>query len=89
MDIKKISELARIKLTKDEEKKFEKEIGDVLKAFQNLNKVQTKDVKPSFHVIPTLNESRADKPEKPLTQKQALQNSGKTERSYIKSPKIK
>ena len=45
-DIKYFAKLARIKLTSDEEKKFEKDLGEILDHFKQLQEVDTSEVQP-------------------------------------------
>ena len=59
-DIKHIANLARIKLSKDEEKKFSKELGSILDFIGQLNKADTLKVEPTYQVTGAVNSFRTD-----------------------------
>ena len=59
-DIKHIANLARIKLSKDEEKKFSKELGSILDFIGQLNKADTSKVEPAYQITGLVNSFRAD-----------------------------
>jgi aspartyl-tRNA(Asn)/glutamyl-tRNA(Gln) amidotransferase subunit C len=45
-DVKKYAKLARVKLTHEEEEKFQKDLGEILGHVDELNKVNVKGVEP-------------------------------------------
>ena len=45
-DIKKYAKLARIKLSKEEEERFQKDLGEILGHVEELKKVNVKNVEP-------------------------------------------
>lgn len=60
MDIKHIAKLARIKLTEEEEIKFNKELGSVLDFIDQLNKADTSQVEPAYQITGLANSFRTD-----------------------------
>jgi len=86
--IEKLARLARVELTKEEEKGFEKDLESILSAFKDLEKVDTKGVKPTFQPVPVKNVLREDKVEPSLTQEQALANTKNREKSFFKGPRV-
>ena len=83
----KVAQIARINLTEEEAKKFAKDLQNVLEAFETLESVDTKGIKPSFQPIEIKNVLREDTVEKSLTQKEALSNTKNKESGYFKGPK--
>jgi len=59
--IRKIARIARLELTDKEVREFTKQIDYVLESFKSLEKINTKDVKPSFQPIEIKNVWREDK----------------------------
>ena len=86
--IKKVADVARLKLTVKEAEEFVKEIKDVLDNFSAIDKCNTKDVKPSFQPIELKNQLREDKVEKSLTQEQTLSNTEHKKEGYFKGPRV-
>jgi aspartyl-tRNA(Asn)/glutamyl-tRNA(Gln) amidotransferase subunit C len=60
-EVKHIANLARIKLTEEEEDKFTKELSFILDFVDRLNEVDTKDVKPIDQITGLQNVMREDK----------------------------
>ena len=86
--IKSISENARLNLTDKETKKFLEQISEVISAFSKLQKVNVKNVLPSFHPIKLVKRLREDKKEPSLNQEEALSNSRHKKDFYFKGPKV-
>lgn len=84
--IEHVADLARLKLTDSEKKKFVKELKEVLDAFSALDKVKVND-KPSFHPVELKNQVREDLVEKSLTQEEALANTENKKDGYFKGPR--
>ncbi len=85
--IKKVADVARLKLTDKETEEFVKEIKDVLDNFSAIDKCNTKDAKPSFQPIELKNQLREDKVEQSLKQEQALSNTEHKKDGYFKGPR--
>jgi aspartyl-tRNA(Asn)/glutamyl-tRNA(Gln) amidotransferase subunit C len=85
--VRKVASIARLDLTDEEVKRFTKELGDVIKWFDELDRVNTKGVKPSFHPLKTENVFRQDKIEECLTQEESLSNTSHKEEGFFKGPK--
>lgn len=62
MDIKHIAKLARIKLTKEEEAKFGKELSSILDFVDKLNKADTSGTEPAYQITGLVNSYRDDEP---------------------------
>lgn len=85
--LKKVAELARLKLTEGELKQFTKEVGDILKVFSEIDKVDTRDIEPAFQPIKIESKLRQDEIKNSLAQKEALANAQHKEGGYFKGPK--
>jgi len=84
--IEHIAELARLKLTEAEIKKFLPQLKEILDAFSKLDKVDTKNVKASFQPVELKNMMREDKIKPSLPQEKALSNSKENKDGYFKGP---
>lgn len=84
----KVAENARLKLTEQEIKEFLPQFKEVLDSFSALDKVDSKNEKPSFQPIRTENVFREDILEKCLSQDEALSNSKNNKAGYIKGPRV-
>lgn len=85
--LKRIAANARLVLTEKEEKKYSDDINNILVAFEKIDKVNTKNVKPSFQPLPVANVLRSDEPGKCLSHEDAMKNAKNKEGSYFRGPK--
>lgn len=75
IDVKKLAKLANLKIKPEDEKKFEKQLSEIVTYFEKLNKVDTKDVEITSQVTGLENIMREDNPAPSLTQKGVLSGS--------------
>ena len=87
-DVRKVAQIARLKLSDQEVRKFSKDLESILDAFKDLERVPTRNVRPSFQPIETKNVLRKDRIEQSLTQEQALANAKNKEKGFFKGPKV-
>ena len=85
--IEHVAEVARLKLTEKEVKRFVPQFKEILEAFSKLDKVNTKNVKSSFQPVEIKNVLREDKPGKCLKQKDVLSLSEHKKDGYFKGPR--
>lgn len=85
--LQKVANLARIKLTEEEIKKFTKQLQNVLDAFKALNEVKA-DVEPAFHPFEIKNVFREDNVEESFTIDETLGNTEHKEDKHFKGPRI-
>ena len=83
--VKHIAHLARLHLTSDEIKKFQKELTEVLNAFKTLDEAPQAEA--SFQPLPMENIMRPDKAEDCLPHEVALRNTKHKEKGFFKGPK--
>lgn len=84
--VKRVAENARLKLSEHELEKFTKQLEDILKAFKEIDKVDTDNVKPSFHPQEIKNVFREDKAKE--WKWEPLSNTEHKEKKYFKGPRI-
>ena len=60
-DVEHVAKLARLELTEEEKELYTKQLGDVLKYVEQMNEVDTSNVKPMTQVIDFCNVMREDK----------------------------
>ncbi|OIP97725.1 Asp-tRNA(Asn)/Glu-tRNA(Gln) amidotransferase GatCAB subunit C [candidate division WWE3 bacterium CG09_land_8_20_14_0_10_39_24] len=84
-EVGKIAELAKIPLGSEELSAFRLQLPKIITFVENLNKLDTKDISPTFQVISKKNELREDISAENLTRAQALQNAKLVKDGYIKT----
>ncbi len=87
-DVEHVAKLARLELTDDEKEKFTRQLGDVLKYVEQMNEVDTTNVKPMAHAFDIVNVMREDKVVYEQTKEQLMQNAPEVEDGFFKVPKI-
>ncbi len=83
-----IGKLARIRLADSELESLSKQLNDILSYINTLNKVDTKDVPPTSHVLNLSNVYREDILKASLDVKDALANAPDKHEGYFKVPKV-
>ena len=86
--VRKVAEVARINLTDSEVKMFAKDMESILGSFKVIEKVDTKNVRPSFQPVDVKNVTREDIVTQSLPQKVALSNTKNTEDGNFVGPKV-
>ncbi len=84
--IEHIADVARLKLTEAEIKKFLPQLKEILGSFSKLDEVNTDNTKPSFHPAELKNMLREDETKPCLSQEEALSNSKEKKDGYFKGP---
>jgi len=82
-----VAEIARLKLSEEEIKKFLPQLKEALEFFSKLMEVNTDNVKPSFQPVEIKNVVREDKEDKCLPQDEALYLTEHKKDGYFKGPK--
>ena len=86
-EIKHLSWLAKIELTKQEEDLFSNQLNDILSYFQKIDEANVEDLPPTYHVIDISNVLRSDE-SRPPNSEQALKNVPRLKGRYVKAPRI-
>ena len=87
-DVEHVAKLARLELTEDEKELYTKQLGDVLKYVDQMNEVDTTNVKPMSHAIDFVNVMREDKVVYEQTKEELMANAPEEENGFFKGPKI-
>ena len=88
LDVAYVARLARINLTEDEAKIFQKQLDDVLKYVEKLGQVDVTGVDAAAHGLPVLNVFRADASHDWFTAEQALSNAPRQANDLFVVPKV-
>jgi aspartyl-tRNA(Asn)/glutamyl-tRNA(Gln) amidotransferase subunit C len=74
LDVAYVAKLARLNLTEEETRLFQKQLGDVLKYAAKLGEVDVSEVEAAAHAVPIFNVFREDEPRDWFTAEEALSN---------------
>jgi len=74
IDVSYVAKLANLPLKSEEEEKYSEQLSKILEYVEQLNKVDTSDVEPTFNVIGQSNVMREDETTSSLSQEEALLN---------------
>lgn len=87
-DVEHVAKLARLELSEEEKVKFSKQLGDILKYVEQMNKVDTTNIEPMSHAIPIVNVMREDKVVTEQTKEELMANAPSKEDGFFRVPKI-
>jgi aspartyl-tRNA(Asn)/glutamyl-tRNA(Gln) amidotransferase subunit C len=73
-----VAELARLNLTADETKLFQKQLGDILQHASKLREIDVSHVEAAAQAVPVFNVFREDEPRDWFTAEEALSNAPRT-----------
>ena len=82
-----VAEIARLKLSEGEIKKFLLQLKEALEFFSKLKEVNTDNIKPSFQPVELKNVMREDKEKECLPQDEALSLTEHKKNGYFKGPR--
>ncbi|OGV89466.1 asparaginyl/glutamyl-tRNA amidotransferase subunit C [Microgenomates group bacterium RBG_19FT_COMBO_39_10] len=82
--VQHIALLANLKLSNKEIEKFQKQLTEILDYVGQLNKVKTKEIKPTSQVTGLENVFRKDEPGPSLSSQDVLANAKKTDKGMFK-----
>jgi aspartyl-tRNA(Asn)/glutamyl-tRNA(Gln) amidotransferase subunit C len=88
LDVAYVARLARINLTQDESKTFQKQLDDVLKYVEKLRQLDVTGIDAAAHALPAFNVFREDAPRDWFTAKQALSNAPRQANGLFVVPKV-
>jgi aspartyl-tRNA(Asn)/glutamyl-tRNA(Gln) amidotransferase subunit C len=81
--IKKVAKLANLTISEEDEEKYSAQLSKILDYIDQLNKVDTSKVKPTYNVSGKETIAAPDIVQPSLTQDQALQNSRNTKNGFF------
>jgi aspartyl-tRNA(Asn)/glutamyl-tRNA(Gln) amidotransferase subunit C len=85
--VKKVAQVARLRLTGNEVERFTPQLKEILEAFSKIDEVDTSNTKMSIQPVELKNALREDKPKKCLSVEEALKNTEHKKDNYFKGPK--
>ena len=88
LDVAYVARLARINLTEQEAKTFQKQLSDVLKYVAKLRQGDVSHVESAAHALPIFNVFREDEPRDWFTAEQALGNAPRKANDLFIVPKV-
>ena len=88
LDVAYVARLARINLTEDEAKIFQRQLDDVLKYVEKLGQLDVTGVDAAAHGLPVFNVFRADAARDGFTAEQALSNAPRQANGLFVVPKV-
>ena len=88
MDVEYVANLARIDLTVEEKKKFNDQLGDILKYFEKLNEVDVEGVEPMAHAFPRHNVWDKDEARAGFSAEEALSNAPAKRKDQVVVPRV-
>lgn len=87
-DVEHVAKLARLELSEEEKQKFTEQLSHILDYFNQLNEVNTENVEPMAHPVPSVNVMREDSVCLPYDRDKILANAPDEEDGYFRVPKI-
>ncbi len=89
-DLEHIAWLARIELSEEDKEKYTPTLNSILDYFGELDRADTKDIEPTYHVLPLSNVFRKDEtsPTMSLSREEALSNAPKKQDGFFKAPRM-
>jgi aspartyl-tRNA(Asn)/glutamyl-tRNA(Gln) amidotransferase subunit C len=87
-EVEHVAKLARLELSGQEQENLTDQLSNILTYVEKLNKLDTKGVEPTAHVLDIKNVMRDDAPEKSLTQERALANAPEKAAGHYRVPII-
>jgi aspartyl-tRNA(Asn)/glutamyl-tRNA(Gln) amidotransferase subunit C len=88
LDVAYVARLARINLTEDEAKIFQKQLDEVLKYVEKLRQLDVSGIDASAHPLPVFNVFRDDASRDWFTAEQALSNAPRQANGLFVVPKV-
>ena len=83
-----IAHLSRLEIQEDEVDGYIEKLEKVVDLFNELNSVDTENIKPTYHVLDLVNVFREDVAQAGMNREEVLKNSKETEAGQFKVPTI-
>lgn len=83
-----IAHLSRLEIQEDEVDGYIEKLEKVVDLFNELNSVDTENIKPTYHVLDLVNVFREDAAQEGMNREEVLKNSKETEAGQFKVPTI-
>ncbi|MCP8617859.1 Asp-tRNA(Asn)/Glu-tRNA(Gln) amidotransferase subunit GatC [Salirhabdus salicampi] len=86
--VKHVAKLARLAITEEEAEMFTDQLSSIIDFAEELNELNTDDVKPTTHVLDLKNVMRKDEARKWISQEEALKNAPDQKDGQFRVPSI-
>ena len=87
-DVEYVANLAKLELSGEEKKRFQKELDNIIKYIDQLNELDTENVPITSHVVSLQNVLRKDEVLPSLSPDEALANAPEKKDGFFKVPKV-
>jgi aspartyl-tRNA(Asn)/glutamyl-tRNA(Gln) amidotransferase subunit C len=87
-DVEYVANLAKLELSEEEKRRFQKELSNIIKYIDQLNELDTEDVPITSHVALLQNVFREDEILPSLSPDEALANAPEKKDDFFKVPKV-
>lgn len=87
-NVEDVALLSRLEMTAEELDAYSGQLNAILEYADILNKLDTKGIEPTAHVLPLKNVMRPDEVKPSLLRELALSNAPEAEDGYFKVPKV-
>ena len=87
-DVKHVAHLARLAVTEEEAEQMRKELDAIITFAEQLNELDTTNVKPTSHVLKMFNVLREDVAAEGLPVEEVVKNAPDQQDGYIRVPSI-
>ncbi len=87
-NVEDVALLSRLEMTAEELDAYSGQLNAILEYADILNKLDTKGIEPTAHVLPLKNVMRPDEVKPSLPRELALSNAPEAEDGYFKVPKV-
>jgi len=87
-EVEHVALLARLKFSESEKERFTAQLNTILEYMDQLEKVDTARVEPTFHAVARTNVFREDDVQLSISQELSLSNSPDRDRGFFRVPKI-
>jgi aspartyl-tRNA(Asn)/glutamyl-tRNA(Gln) amidotransferase subunit C len=87
-NVKYVANLARIRLTPEEERKFSEQLKHVLGYIEKLRELDVSNVEPTAHAVPRVNVTRKDDVRPSMPHEDAMRNAPSKANGLFLVPKI-
>lgn len=83
-----VADLARLKLTEEEQEQMTKDLESIINFADELNKLDIENINPTAHVIPIQNVFRKDEAKQSFDREELLKNAPNSQNGCYSVPKI-
>ena len=87
-DVKHVAHLARLAVTEEEAEQMRKELDAIITFAEQLNELDTTNIKPTSHVLKMVNVLREDVAAEGLPVEEVVKNAPDQQDGYIRVPSI-